>query len=90
MFETGDTSLEAIAHRLKLLRIALEVSQVQVCRATNISPTAWSNYECGLRRISLDNALAVKKQFGVGLDFIYWGDPAGLEQQLYRLLTRTS
>lgn len=66
-------SLPAISARLKLTREAMGFSQAQWCRLVGIETPAWNNYETGLRRISVDQALKVSQATGVPLDWIYRG-----------------
>lgn len=66
-------SLEAISDRLKRTRLALGLNQAQWCRLTGIEPQAWNNYESGLRRISIDQAMKVCQATGITTDWIYRG-----------------
>lgn len=76
-------SNEAIAERLIRTREALGLSQAQWCRLTGIAPQAWNNYEQGLNRISIDQAIKVCQATGVTTDWIYRGlMSAGLPMQL--------
>jgi transcriptional regulator with XRE-family HTH domain len=65
--------LDEIAERLKRTRQALGMSQAQWCRLTGIEPQAWNNYEKGIRRISLEQAIRVCQATGVTTDWIYRG-----------------
>lgn len=69
----GNESGEAIAERLKRTREAMGFNQAQWCRLTGIEPQAWNNYESGLRRISIDQAIKVCQATGVTTDWIYRG-----------------
>jgi transcriptional regulator with XRE-family HTH domain len=84
-----ETSKDAIAERLVLLRIAVGGdSQVAFCAKTGISTNAWNNLERGRNRISLDTALELARSTGVSLDWIYRGAdyehtlPGGLADRL--------
>lgn len=66
-------SVESIAERLKRTREAMGFNQAQWCRLTGIEPAAWNNYESGLRRISIDQALKVCQATGITTDWIYRG-----------------
>lgn len=70
-------SLEAIAERLKRTREAMGLNQAQWCRMTGLSPAAWNNYERGLNRISIDQALKVCQSTGITVDWIYRGLMSG-------------
>lgn len=85
-----DASLNAIAARLKRFREAYGLSQADVCRRTGIKPSAWSNYEQAFRRIPLDNAITIRAEWGLGLEWIYLGDTSGLSQSVTALLFASS
>ncbi len=81
---------EVIGIRLKSLREALGYRRARAfCDVVGITETAWNNYECGRRRISLDEAMKVIARTGVSLDWIYRGLeytlPADLAKKLRRL-----
>ena len=69
---------KTIGARLRLTREAFGLSQADWYRLAGIWPSAWNNYETGLRRISLDQALKVCDATGVSLDWIYRGATTGL------------
>jgi transcriptional regulator with XRE-family HTH domain len=47
-----------------------------------IETQAWNNYERGLRRISIDQAIKVCQATGVSLDWVYRGLAAWLPVEL--------
>lgn len=68
-------SIQSIAKRLRALRGALKLSQDKIARAigaASLSAT-WSPYETAKERISLDNALALCRLYGITLDWLYRG-----------------
>ena len=71
--KTPQTEAEKLADRLRRTREAFGMHQAQWARLTGISTAAWSNYEQGIRRISLDQAIKVCQATGVNLDWIYRG-----------------
>lgn len=75
-------SVTAIADRLKRTRQAQRLEQAAWCRLVGIEPQAWNNYERGIRRISLDQAIKVCRATGVSLDWIYRGIASGLPVNL--------
>lgn len=77
-----ETSLSMIAARLKWTRQAKGLNQASWCRLAGIEPQAWNNYESGLRRISIDQALKVCRVSGVTLDWIYRGVASGMPVEL--------
>lgn len=71
--KTPETELQRVADRLRRTREAFNMKQAQFARLVGIEPQAWSNYEQGLRRISIDQALKVCAATGVTTDWIYRG-----------------
>jgi transcriptional regulator with XRE-family HTH domain len=85
----GAESVEAIAERLKATREAMGFNQAQWCRLVGIETAAWNNYEIGLRRISIDQAIKVCQATGVTTDWIYRGlMSAGLPVNVQTALQR--
>jgi transcriptional regulator with XRE-family HTH domain len=78
----SDHSNDAIAWRLKILRRKHGYTQAIIGEIAGVGRTAWGNYESGLRRIDLDAALALRRRFGVTLDWIYEGDWPSLSGKL--------
>lgn len=74
--------VEAIAERLRLLRLALGKSQAEMCRALNLSPGAWNNFERAVGRIRVDTAIQLVHAHRVTLDWIYVGDRSGMPSAL--------
>lgn|SRR5262249_14289923 len=73
-----NTGHEAVAERLRLTREALDLTQASLGRLAGISAQAWNNYERGLYRISIDQAVRLCITTGVTLDWIYRGEMRGL------------
>jgi hypothetical protein len=59
--------------RLRLIRQAVKLSHVDLCRTTSISPEAWNNAETGDNLIGIVNAKKLCGATGVTLDWIYQG-----------------
>jgi DNA-binding XRE family transcriptional regulator len=74
--------VDAIAERLKLTREALGLKQAAFARLVGLEPQAVNNYETGLRRISVDQAIKICAATGVSLDWIYRGLASGLPVNL--------
>lgn len=74
---TPETPLQGISRRLRELREALGHTQATMAQIAGINRTTWNNYETGLRRISLDEALKVCSATGATLDWIYRGEGIG-------------
>lgn len=75
-------STEMVAERLKLLREALGMDQAEICRRTGIGTSAWNNAETGDNRIGISNAIKLRHTFGVGLDYIFFGEQLALPSEL--------
>ncbi len=71
-----------VAGRLKRTREAFGMNQAAWCRLVGIDTPAWNNYESGLRRISIDQAMKVCQATGVSMDWIYRGLMSGLPVDL--------
>lgn len=69
------TSREQIAFRLRITRQAMGYTQYQMGEFAGASSpsTTWQNYEGGIRRISIDQALALCAAVGLSTDWIYRG-----------------
>jgi transcriptional regulator with XRE-family HTH domain len=55
-----------------------EMSQAEIARLCGINRQAWNNAETGDSRLGLDNAMALSRQTGVTLDYLFFGNRAGL------------
>lgn len=62
-----------IAYRIILLRKNAGMSQTQLARKLNISPSAQGNYEQGRRLPSIDMLIRLSELFGVSLDYLITG-----------------
>lgn len=54
------------------------MGQAEFAEAAGLNPKQYGNWESGNYRISIDGALALRKRYGLSLDFIY----EGIEDQL--------
>jgi len=83
-------SLAAMSARLRLIRLAYgivqghsrEMGQSEFSRLCGLNVSAWNNAETGDNRIGIDAAMKVVRQAGVTLDYIYFGNRAGLPHAL--------
>lgn len=80
-------SVADIGRRLRLIRLAYgavqkraeEMSQSEMARLLDLnSASTWNNWETGDNRIGINGAMALAKRTGVSLDYIYFGERAGL------------
>lgn len=71
-------TLKSLQKRLSDTVKALELTPAELCRVIDISESRWSNYTTGDRKITLEIANKLCDEFGLTLDWIYRGNPAGL------------
>lgn len=69
-----------------MLREALGHNQGAFARLVDISQPGLANYEAGLRRPDLDQAVKIVLKTGVTLDWLYLGDRSGLPGRLLELI----
>lgn len=81
-------SREAIAERLRLTREAFGMSNGQWAARLGIAQNAWSNYEGGARRISIDEAFKLARAMRLTLDWIYRGETYGLPADFLERLAK--
>ena len=62
-----------IAERLKWHRSIIGVNQTDYAASINTKRAAFSLWEAGTHRLSLDGALALRSKYGLSLDFMYEG-----------------
>jgi transcriptional regulator with XRE-family HTH domain len=80
-------TLPAIAHRMKLLRLATGLSAADFARKTGMTRAMWHNIETGFSRIGIDAAMKLCDKYHITLDWIYRGRhdarlPRGLAKRL--------
>lgn len=73
---------QAVAERLRRTRIALGLSQAQVCRSLGVTPQRWNNWERGARPLDLAAAVTLCERHDLTLDWLYRGVSAGLPYEL--------
>lgn len=73
-----------IAERLKWHREIEGLSQADYAATINTKRPAYSLWEAGTHRLSLDGALALRKRYGLSLDFMYEGIDDALPMTLRR------
>ena len=73
-----------IAERLKWHReVVLDgMTQNEYATSIGVKRAAYSLWEAGTHRLSLDGALAIRKRYGVSLDFMYDGNDDALPMTL--------
>lgn len=75
-------SAKSLARRLKITREAIGLQPAEICRRIKIGASAWSMFENGDRRITLNVANKLCDEFGLSLDWIYRNNPAQLPHEL--------
>lgn len=78
---------KTLGQRLRKTREALGVRAADLCRAIDCEPNRWSQYENGTRAITMPMAIRLCEAYGLTLDWIYRGDPAGLPVRLHQKLS---
>lgn len=66
-------SQPAIGQRLKIIRVKLELSQVQMAKTLDISPIAYHHYETGKRKVPGDVIERLGATHNVKLAYIVYG-----------------
>jgi transcriptional regulator with XRE-family HTH domain len=62
-----------IAERVRWHRELLQLTQDQYAKRISSKRPKINNWESGDHRLSLDGALALRREFGLSLDFMYEG-----------------
>ena len=62
-----------IAERLKWHRNSLGLNQDDYAETIGVKRSALSLWEAGTHRLSLDGALALRRKYGLSMDFMYDG-----------------
>ena len=74
---------EDIATRLKWHRTkVLGQTQAEFVESIGVKRSAYSLWEAGTQRLSLDGALVLRKKYGLSLDFLYEGNDDALPMAL--------
>lgn len=74
--------LQQVGRRVRMTRLALDKSPADMCLEMKVSRQAWSQWENGKRLFDILVAVRLKQRYGVPLDWLYAGDPAGLPPRL--------
>lgn len=78
--------LRTVGRRLRVVRLALGKSAVEMCGELDATNKAWSQWENGKNLFDVLVAVRMKERYGVTLDWIYDGDPKGLPSRLAKLV----
>ena len=81
-----ETNYKKVGRRLAAVRLAMGMKQNEFARLIGVSEQNMNNYETGRSRPRVDIAFRICQKTGITLDWIYFGDPAGLPQRLTKLI----
>ncbi|WP_412550555.1 helix-turn-helix domain-containing protein [Shimia sp. MIT910701] len=81
-----DKPFADISARLRWHRALLGLTQDEYAVKANLKRAQLNNWENGNHRIGLDGARALRKTYGLSLDFIYEGDINALPMNLRNAL----
>ena len=81
-----DKTLEAIARRLELTRVAFGLSQSEFADKAGIARNTYNQWEKAKGRPQLDGAMALCHTYNITLDWIYFGQMSGLPYQVAQKL----
>jgi len=73
-----------VGHRVRLLRTAWELTQSGLARHLNVKPNTISQIESGVSRPAPDLEIRLKAAFGITIDWIRFGEMAGLSPETIR------
>lgn len=85
---TAAADHEAIGRRLIAARHAAGMQAVELAGASGVAPNAISNWESGSRRPSIDQLALVLPILRVSLDWVYFGNDAGLDWRVREAVQR--
>lgn len=71
-----------IAERLEWVRRYVGKSQKEFAESIGVLPTTYSNWRRGSQSLSLDGARRIKRCYQISLDFLFFGDPSNLPDQI--------
>ena len=89
LMNTEDNPYREIGKRLALLREHYDMPQREWAARHGFSPSQYSNWEAGIRRISLASAYVLCDKYGLTLDFIYRGKMDGLSMTASKIFSST-
>jgi transcriptional regulator with XRE-family HTH domain len=86
----ANRTFEAIGQRLKAFREITGLSQKEFAARAGILDTTYNQYERGVSQPKIEYAYALCDTYGLTLDWIYSGDPAGLPYRIANDLAKES
>ena len=83
----SDRQFSEIGERLALVRARFGGHDQKTFASRNgFNPTQWNNWELGVRRIPVDDAMKLVTIYGLSLDFIYMGRRDALSESASKVL----
>lgn len=79
-----------MAARLKLTRLALGLSQAELCRRADLSRNTYNQWERGHGRPDVHYVIRLCETFRLTLDWIYRGEMQGLPPSLAETVLQTA
>jgi transcriptional regulator with XRE-family HTH domain len=76
------TSTAAIGRRIEALQAHLKLTGREFCDLTGIQENRLSQWKQGVHPPSIDGAMAIRRRWGITLDWIYFGSPSGMPGDL--------
>lgn len=73
---------KSVGRRLRIARTARDVMQDEFGQRVGISGKAIGNYENGARLVPPATAVAIHDAWGITLDYLYRGEPGGMQYDL--------
>jgi transcriptional regulator with XRE-family HTH domain len=83
--DTGDLQAD-VGRRLLRTRTAMGLTQNEMAARCGVGRTTYNQYETGVRRLTLDAAMNICREFSITLDWLYMGDPSGLPVRVFEKL----
>ena len=81
---------DKVGRRVRVLRLAWEMSQSAMARHLNTKPNTISQIESGVSRPAVDIEIRIKAAFGVTIDWIRFGEMAGLSLETIQRLEESA
>lgn len=82
----GDDSIEAVAARLRMVRMAIGLDKKDFAEKAGLTQQVYGPFENGNRPVTLGAAKKLRKTYGLTLEFIFFGNKADLPHRIATLL----
>jgi DNA-binding XRE family transcriptional regulator len=88
MTAAASQTTEAVARRLRMLRMVLSANQAEVARTLGVSTDAWNKYESGTNRLPVNVLSDFVSIYGTGADWILAGKLMSLDKPVMARLIK--